>query len=55
MLIQASASCIKVYYTLRFGERAYAKNKMSSTFLWLNLVRLYSLYKKTIPQKEDII
>ena len=22
-------------------------------FWWLNLVRLYSLYKNTIPQKED--
>ena len=24
-------------------------------FLWLNLVRLYSLYKLLYPQKEDII
>ena len=28
---------------------------VSNVFWWLNLVRLYSLYKITIPQKEDRI
>ena len=29
--------------------------RKKSFFFWLNLVRLYSLYKKIVPKKEDII